>query len=241
MRLKTNLHLHSCEDAYDVLEYSIFEAIDRAKELGYEVLAWTPHRQVLCLQEHIDYAQKRGILLLPGIEAKVEGREVLIINCGKEVEGIKTFSQLREYKKQKEGGVLIIAPHPFFPAKSVLAEKLMENIDLFDAIEKSWFYTKKVDFNRKAVKISQATGKPLIATSDTHRLSCLEKSYALVQSEKNATSFIAAVRDGRIDNFSRPISLVYAILFLLWLDHRPKALWCKAKKVIKRIFNGDID
>jgi predicted metal-dependent phosphoesterase TrpH len=235
MGLKANFHLHSKEDKYDVLTYTIYQAIDYAAELGYEVLAWTPHRQVLCRPEHIDYAKTKGILLFPGIETKIEGREVLLINCGVEVEKIKTFQQLKSYKKERGDSLLVIAPHPFFPASSVLAEKLLENIDLFDAIEQSWFYTKTVDFNCKAVKISQVTRKPLIATSDTHRLSCLRKSYSVIDSEKDLTSVFQAVRQGNFKNYSQPISLFYAIAFMLWLDYRPRAFWPRMKRKFRRM------
>ena len=234
MSLKTNLHFHTKEDAHDVLTYSIFEGIDCAAKLGYEVLAWTPHRQVLCRPEHVEYAKQRGIILLPGIEAKIEGREILIINCGLEAEKIQTFEALKKYKEELGKNMLIIAPHPYFPANSVLGDKLLENINLFDAIEKSWFYTPVVDFNRKAVKISQVTGKPLIATSDTHRLSCLKRSYSLIDSEKNPASIMEAIRCGNLKNFSRPISLFYAITFLLWVGYRPSAFWSRIKRKLVR-------
>lgn len=233
MTLKTNLHLHSREDSSDVLKYSIWQAIDKAAELGFEVLAWTPHRQVLCRPEHVEYAKQKGIILFPGIEAKIAGREVVIINCGQEAEKIKTFAELRDYKKTKKE-VLILAPHPFFPAKSVLAEKLEENIDLFDAVEKSWFYTPKVDFNIKAAKIATKHQKPLISTSDTHHLRCLNKSYALVDSAKNPAAILAAIRENKFKNFSKPIYLWQAILFLLWLDFRPIVIWLKLKRKIRR-------
>ncbi len=235
MRLKTNLHLHSKEDEYDVLNYSIFQAIDRAAELGYEVLAWTPHRRVLCRPEHIEYAKGKGIILFPGIEAKIGGREVLLIDCGPEVEKIKTFPQLREYKKA-HSELLVVAPHPFFPAKTVLAEKLEENIDLFDAIELSWFHTRDIDFNAVAAKIAAKHGKPFIATSDTHRLDCLERSYAFVESEKEPEAVKTAIRAGRVDNFSKPITLVQAAVFMLWLNWRPKTIVWKVIKKFKRAF-----
>lgn len=233
--LKANLHLHSREDEYDVLEYSIYQAIDRAAELGYGVLAWTPHKQVLCRQEHIDYAKSKGVILFSGIEAKIEGREVLLIDCGPEVEKIKNFRQLREYKGKNEK-LLVVAPHPFFPAKSVLAEKLEQNIDLFDAIEVSWFHTADIDFNAQAVKIATKHKKPLVATSDTHHLKCLELSYALVDSDEDKESFKSALKAGRLKNFSQPIKLWQAIVFLLWLDWRPKALILKIKKKAGRMF-----
>jgi predicted metal-dependent phosphoesterase TrpH len=235
MRLKTNLHLHSREDEYDVLDYSIFQAIDRAAELGYEVLAWTPHRRVLCRPEHIEYAKSKGIILFSGIEAKIGGREVLLIDCGPEAEKIKSFAQLKEYKKTNKD-LLVVAPHPFFPAKTVLAEKLEEHIDLFDAVELSWFHTKDIDFNAVAAKIAAKHHKPFVATSDTHRLDCLERSYTIIDSEKDAQSIKAAIRAGRVDNFSEPITLLQAVTFMLWLDWRPRVVAWKIIKKFRRFF-----
>jgi predicted metal-dependent phosphoesterase TrpH len=235
MKLKANFHLHSKEDDFDVLSYTIYEAIDRAFDLGYRVLAWTPHRQVLGRQEHVDYAKAKGMVLFIGIEAKIEGREVLLINCSVEAEKIKTFEQLREYKKNNKN-LLIIAPHPFFPARTTLREKLEENIDLFDAIELSWFHTAKTDFNVKGKEVASKYGKPFIATSDTHYLPCLEKSYAVLDCELDEQGVLEAVRSSKFENYSQAISFLYAVFFILWLDYRPIVLLFKLKKKIRRFF-----
>ncbi len=235
MRVKANFHLHSKEDDFDVLSYTIYEAIDRAVALGYGVLAWTPHRQVLGRREHVEYAKSKGLILFIGIEAKIGGREVLLINCSVDAEKVKTFKELREYKK-KHKDLLVIAPHPFFPAKTTLREKLEENIDLFDAIELSWFHTKATDFNVPAKIVSERYNKPFIATSDTHFLPCLEKSYAVLDCEMDERSILEAVRKGHFENHSEQISLYYAIMFILWLDYRPMVLLFKLKKKIRRFF-----
>ncbi len=235
MELKSNLHLHTKEDSYDVLLYSIYEAIDRAAELGYKVLAWTPHRQVLCRQEHVEYAKKKDIILFPGIEAKIGGREILLIDCDVNAEKIKTFKQLIEYKKANNQ-VLVIAPHPFFPSKVALAEKLGEYIDLFDAIELSWFHTKDIDFNSQAAKMAARHNKTYIATSDTHRLDCLERSYSFIEAEKDKDSIKRAIIAGKVRNFSEPISLFEAIWFLTWLDWRPRAIIFRFGRKFKRFW-----
>jgi predicted metal-dependent phosphoesterase TrpH len=235
MILKTNLHLHSGEDRHDVLEYSIYEAIDRAAALGFEVLAWTPHKNVLCERKHIDYAAEKGILLIPGIEAKIEGKEVLIINAGKEAESLKTFLDLKKYKEKKGDEVLIIAPHPFFPAGFALRDKLLPNLGIFEAAENSWFYTKNIDFNPRTAKIAAENKVPFIATSDTHLLKYLDQSYCLLRSEKNVLAVLAAVRAGEFENFSRPISFWQAVWFLYKIIYRPKVRIIKFWRKIERL------
>jgi len=227
MRLKANLHLHSGEDRQDVLEYSIYQAIDQASSLGFEVLAWTPHDDVLCEKKHIEYAAKKNILLLPGVEKKVGGREVLIINADKEAEKIKNFSDLKKYKEKKGDNVLLIAPHPFFPALSALRKKLLENLRLFEVLEKSWFYLPDIDFNEKTAKIAKENILPFIATSDTHDLQDLNNSYCVIEAEKNIPSVLAAVRTGQFENFSRPTTWPTIFRFFYKIVFHPKVLWVK--------------
>lgn len=230
--IKANLHLHSGEDWRDVLEYSIYEAIDKAQKLGFEVLAWTPHNEMLCKKAHIDYAAKRGILLLPGIEKKVAGKEVLIINADKEAERIKTFADLKKYKEEGDN-ILLIAPHPFFPSGEALQTKLLQNLELFDLLEKCWFYLPRVDFNEKTAKIAKEFNKPFIATGDTHDLRYLENSYCLIEAEKNVKSVLAALRAGHFKNVSRPIDLFTAIGFYYKIILRPKVLLTKFLRLFK--------
>jgi hypothetical protein len=72
---------------------------------------------------------------------------------------VRNFKHVRALKK--DGG-LIIAPHPFFPAPKCLNGKLRENLDLFDAIEHSHFYTRTFNFNQKAIEYARKMGIPLV-------------------------------------------------------------------------------
>jgi hypothetical protein len=104
-------------------------------------------------------------VLIPGVEVTVEGRHVLVYNADVAVDKITTFAGLKRYRTPEW---LVVAPHPFFPAAYCLRDKLWQEIELFDAIEFSHFYTPRVDFNRAAVKLARALGLPLIGTSDSH-------------------------------------------------------------------------
>lgn len=234
MKLKANFHLHSSEDSHDVLDYSIYEAVDKAAEFGFKILAWTPHDEVLCEKKHIEYAAAKEIILIPGIEKMVEGKEVLIINANKKAEEIKNFSDLRKYKEEQGKEVLLIAPHPFFPAFEALGAKLLKNIDLFDLVENSWFYLKNINFNEKALKIAKKFNKPFIATSDTHELKYLNNSYCLLESENNISGILSVLRAGNFENFSQPISLFTASNFYYKIVLRPKVLFVKLLRMFKK-------
>ncbi len=204
MKLKTNLHFHTGDDPEDPIPYSLEQAIDTASEKGFSVLGITCHNKFSGMN-HMEYASKKGVLLIPGIEKTIEGSHVVILNANKEAEKIKTFRDLAEYKN-KNPDILILAPHPFFPAKYALGKKLIEHIKLFDAIEKSWFYSKKIDFNKKAEYVALKNDIPYITTSDTHRLRFLESSYAIINSEsKTTTAVLNAIRKKEFVNVSKEV------------------------------------
>ncbi len=99
-----------------------------------------------------------------------------------------------------------MAPHPFYPTNVALKKSLYENIDLFDAIEMSWFWTQKTDFNRKAKEAALKYNKPYLATSDTHSLKYLDRAYALVDAkEKETEAILEAIKNGKFKNFSLPL------------------------------------
>lgn len=136
------------------------------------------------------------------MEATIEGRHVLIINPQEPSDQIRTFSDV---KRCKEKGSLIIAPHPFLPASHSLGSDLDRHIDLFDAIEFSHFYNRRINFNTQAVEVAKAHGLPLVGTSDTHLLWQLGITYSLVDSEKDQEAVLAAIRMGRISVVTRPL------------------------------------
>lgn len=186
MLFKTNLHFHTHKDE-EITCYDIYKYIDYAKERGFNVLAYTPHRRFLFKEEYSRYAKDRDILLIPGIEMEIDQRHILVLNCDNEVETIKTFEELRNYKN-KNPQIFIIAPHPFIASRKSLKKKFLENVDLFDVVEMSVFSNWLFNFNKRAGKEAQRHNKPFIATSDTHFLKDIERGYALINIETSTQS-----------------------------------------------------
>lgn len=204
--LKADLHLHSKEDPEDfsIIKHSAKELIDVAAKENFEVLALTLHNKVLYNKELIDYAKERNILLIPGCERTIENRHVLLYNFSQEeIEKINSFEDLRKMKKEHN---LVIAPHPFYPHPSALQNKLYKNLDLFDAIEYSHFYTKHIDFNKKAVKLSKKNKLSLIGNSDTHFLFQFNTTYSFIDSKKDVDSILKAIKKGNIQVQTKPLS-----------------------------------
>ena len=200
MILKTNLHFHTKKDDIGIT-YDIYKAVDYAKEQGFNVLAYTSHKKFKFKQEYADYASQKGILLIPGIEVEIKRKHVVILNCEKEAEEIKTFEDLADYKR-KNPQIFVIAPHPFVWNSKSLSSKLLANINLFDAIELTVFSNKIFNFNKKAQEVAEKYQKPLVATSDTHFLKDFNRGYALINVEvpTSRESIFAAIRKGDFQN-----------------------------------------
>jgi predicted metal-dependent phosphoesterase TrpH len=205
-KLKVDLHTHTAEDPLENIRYDSFQLIDRASQERFDVLAITNHKLVTYNQELAEYAEKKNILLIPGIEATFSDKEVLILNPGfKKNPSKRPLEDLGEIKNEHN---LIIAPHPFFPNKKSLKSDLFSYLSFFDALEFSHFYNRYIDFNKPAVKTANQYNKPLLGMSDCHNIWQFGKTYTLVEAEKEMFSIFQAIRKGKIEIHTKPVSLM---------------------------------
>ena len=242
MDLKTNLHFHSSEDKWDNLNYSVFDGVDRAVELGFDVLALTCHKEVMTTPEMKKYAEKKGVLLISGAELNLDGADVLVLGTeDKKISQLKTLPDLRKYKKENPE-ILVIAPHPYYFFHS-LGKKLNKNIDIFDAVEHSWFFLFKswLSPNFFAKKLAKKRKLPFIATSDTHNLEFLGLGYAIVNAEeKTQKALFEAIKNGLSRNVVKPPKLkdVFGPLALIFKKNllKPKLQWPVADGFKKKTY-----
>jgi predicted metal-dependent phosphoesterase TrpH len=200
--LKVQLHAHTGSDPRDKwISYSEKDLIDLAAEKKYDVLSITCHQKLVFSQSLKKYAARKGILLIPGIEKRVDEKDVLIINATKKAEEITNFRDLKKYK-YKNPDCLIIAPHPFYKLHS-LGKKLIHKLKLFDAVEYSFFYSKRLNPNKKVLEL----GIPVVGTSDIHFLDFIDSTYTLVDAKKDTKSVIKAIKQGKIKIKTTPLTI----------------------------------
>ena len=200
--LKADLHIHTAEDPLDRVKYTAKDLITKGADEGFDVLAITNHNCMTFNEDLFSFARDRGLFLIPGIEITVKKRHVVILNPPRG----KTFSDFPSLLKWRRPETLIIAPHPYFPSTYSLNGYLLKHLNLFDALEYCHFYSPLINFNLKAVEVSQSYGFPLVGNSDAHFISQLGTTYSLIYAEKNLESIFSAIRNHRVKIVSRPLS-----------------------------------
>ncbi len=204
--LKVQFHVHTAQDPIDRPAHTAEQMLDMAAAKNYDVVSITHHDRFFFNEEIKEYAEKLGILLVPGIEKTISRRHVLIINATKDAEKINNFYDLSKYRKLHPD-CLVIAAHPYYPRGFCLQEKLLENINLFDAIEYSWFFTEKMNmFNKKAEEVAKLHRKALIGTSDNHILPYFDQNFSLVYAEKNWSAIREAILTNKCEIKPTPLT-----------------------------------
>ncbi len=204
--LKTELHSHTIDDPKDgksIVVHSAQQLIDQAEEQRFQVLSITNHNQLLFSSSLEEYARKRGILLIPGVEATLKGKHVLLYNFLNYESFWKTPEIVAQHKGPKQ---LVIAPHPFFPIPTALRKRVTLWNGLFDAIEYSQFYLSWLNFNQRAKELARQLDLPVVGTTDVHWLFQLGWTYSLVYAEQNIDSVLDAIKAGHVRLVTQPVS-----------------------------------
>jgi predicted metal-dependent phosphoesterase TrpH len=218
--IKLDLHIHTLDDPKDKIDYSAHELLERARSLGFGVLAITLHDAVFDRAEVFADAASMGILLIPAAEMRLEGADIILLNVSAaDVVALKTFDDVRALRARRGASVFTIAPHPFYVLGGSIGSRLLREIDCFDAIELCHFHKGPFNPNHRAGAVARKFHKPLIATSDAHRLHAFGGHFTSIPrpNELTCENVFAALRGGPLRLTSPAASLrdfVTAIYFI---------------------------
>ena len=208
------LHAHTASDPCDYVSHTTRELIDRASALGYDALAVTLHDRYYDPADDRDYARARGVVLISGVERTLGTRHVLLLNFPGECATVRDFDEIRELKARHPHG-LVVAPHAFYPIGSALSEEVERWADVIDALEVNSMFTSWLNFNSRAVRWARAHGKPLVGNTDLHLLAQMGTTYSLVEAARDPDAICEAIRAGRVEVRSTPLSGLRAASFFL--------------------------
>ena len=218
--VKVDLHIHTLDDPKDVIDYSAHQLLERAHSLGFGVLAITLHDAVFHRPEVFADAAAMGILLIPAAEVRLQGADVIVLNvAAEEIADVKNFDDLRQLRARRGQSIFTIAPHPFYVLGGSIGNRLLAEIDCFDAIELCHFHNFLLNPNRRAARVARTFGKPLIATSDAHRLHAFGRHYTSIPRlvELRAENVFAALRHGPLHLTSPAASIVDLCSAIYWI------------------------
>src|SRR6478609_70218 len=139
--IKIDLHIHTLDDPKDAVDFSAHQLLERARSLGFRVLAITLHDAVFDRKEVFADAAAMGILLIPAAEVRLQGADVILLNVtASEVAGLRNFEDLRQLRTRRGPSIFTIAPHPFYVLGGSIGRRLFDELDCFDAIEVCHFH-----------------------------------------------------------------------------------------------------
>ncbi len=222
--IKLDLHIHTLDDPKDTIDYTAHELLERARALGFHVLAITLHDAVFNRAEVFADARNMGILLIPAAEIRLQGADVVVLNVTpEEIARLHDFDDLRKLRAQRRDSIFTFAPHPFYVVGASIGGRLFDKIDCFDGIEWCHFYKGWFNPNRRARRVAAKYGKRLIATSDAHRLHAFGSHFTSVPrpAEITAESIFSALRTGPIRLTSPPCSMAEIVnaFYFVFIKH----------------------
>ncbi len=218
--IKVDLHIHTLEDPKDVIDYSARQLLERARQLGFRVLAITLHDAVFDRPEVFAEAERMGILLIPAAEVRLQGADVIVLNVtAEEVRQLRDFDDLRDLRLKRGGSIFTIAPHPFYVLGGSIGIRLFDEIDCFDAIELCHFHNRFLNLNRRAQDVARRYGKPMVATSDAHQLHAFGRHFTSIPAPAELTpeAVFAELRTGRARLTSPAASIFDLVSAIYWI------------------------
>jgi predicted metal-dependent phosphoesterase TrpH len=148
---------------------------------------------------------------------------VLVYNVTQQdIAPVKTFDDLRAFRRERGDNILTVAPHPYYPHRHSLLRQFERNIDVFDAIEHAQVHLTWLNFNKPALEAADEHGKPVIANSDAHNLWMFGRHYTMVDAAPTIPAIFQAIREHRVRFHSPPVTLWECFKFVVFdeLLHR---------------------
>ncbi len=159
-----DLHVHSVHSSDG--HASIRELFEQAERIGLHGFSLTDHNEMAGVYEGLELAGEfPGVLFIPGLEVTTNKGHILALNISDPIPKGLPIPETIE-KIHAQGGIAV-AGHPYRLWSGIGERSVLENLELFDAIEA--FNARNIwGGNRKAAALVTGTRKPETAGSDCH-------------------------------------------------------------------------
>ena len=202
MKLNVQLHLHTIESkTQNIPAESVIHpklAIDTAKKNGIDVIAVTDHNTTRKISSVKDFAEKKGIIIIKGIEIDTDSGHLIGFGVDEEIEKkIKLGIDLLETADLiKDFGGEVYIPHPFDIRKKGVGPRVKEVdgiIEVFNSMNIFGFENKYADIVADKLKKPKAVG------ADAHTLSMIPRCITVVDAEPDEYSIIKNIKQGNVE------------------------------------------
>jgi len=195
--LTADLHIHSnfSRDG----ESSIEEILQKATEIGLDVIAITDHDCIdgACLALTYHYP----VLVIPGIEVSTRQGHLIALGITDPISpGLDVLETIALAKKK---GAVVILPHPYHMWRHGVARRLRAALSEVDAIEV--FNSRYIvgSANRKAAGMARRLGKSCVGGSDAHHARYIGFGRTLISAPRETDAILDAIRKGRTQAYGR--------------------------------------
>jgi hypothetical protein len=201
MELRAQLHMHTTESKGTRIEMECNihpkKAVDILKKKNIQVAAITDHNNTRAYPKIKDYAEKKGIILINGIEVSTEDGELIGLNVEPGIEKeLKKGIDLLEAKDiiLSHGGEILI-PHPF----DMMGRGIGKRIKDVKGIVEVFNPGNVLYFEDKFARIvAEKLGLPMVACSDAHWLEMIDRGVTVVDCEPDVDSVFESIKKGKV-------------------------------------------
>jgi predicted metal-dependent phosphoesterase TrpH len=189
--LTADLHVHSnfSRDG----ESSIEEILQRASEIGLDVIAITDHDCTDGARLALTY--RSPVLVIPGIEISTLQGHLIALGITEPIPpGLDVIETVSLARKK---GAVVILPHPYHMWRHGVARRLRAALSAVDAIEV--FNSRYIvgSANRKAAVMARRLGKSCVGGSDAHNARYIGFGRTLISAPQETGAILDAIREGR--------------------------------------------
>jgi len=157
--MRVDMHIHSVYSPDGTME--VKEIVKIARKIGLDAVAITDHNTV---KAHLK-SEKYDILIIPGIEVSTAQGHVLVYGVREKIPAGKSIVETAEIAHSLGG--IVIAAHPYRFWSGIGEKNVVENAEVWDAIEVKNSRCKKKS-NMRAKALAEKLGKGMSAGSDAH-------------------------------------------------------------------------
>jgi len=207
--LSCDLHIHSTYSRDG--EADIETILNTAPERGLHAIAITDHDEVAGAQEAIRMARTLtpDLLIIPGIEVSTREGHLIVLGITEMIEAGLSARATIKYAHEMNG--FVIAPHPFHRCRHGVGRRdsqILLEVDAIEVFNSRYIVGTIGSDNNRAYRFAEKHHIPKVAGSDAHHARHIGYGITLVDAEKNISSILAAIRDGKtqIDGKKTPLS-----------------------------------